>query len=421
MADPLWLKQFKGTTASFAGVPFTIEEIDMIFGRDLTLLDNKSGGFAAAFGQVDSSDSMQDQGRLPRQIDVTCAFYGSDYIDKRDAFITAIEREGVFSLILPNHDPMNVRAGRAVNRFSNRSGGYERIIVTFVKSEQSADPARASLGASLQPTQTINTSKAAEEGINDSKATFLAAFGTKLESGAKWVADASTKLTENVSDTINNTLGVGAIGDGLEAVTEASNALAQNATTLIYTPTVLANQINDAISALTFAFTQPINAFNAQLGMLENYGLIDSSTGETPTDQDAIDNNNSFVQIVNNIALAEAGRSAVLAEYVSLDDALKAKSRFEAAARAQQLQNGNTTGSDESYREISNIIALVSNHITAQEDLPSNIDISYPDSNPALVVAHDLYADSERGDELVSRNNVQNPLFLPQELTALSF
>lgn len=421
MSEPKWLQKFKGTTASFAGVTFTIEEIDMLFGRDLTLLDNKSGGFGAAFGQVDSSDSMQDQGKLPRQIDVTCSFSGSDYLDRRDAFIKAVEREGVFQLILPNHEPMNVRAGRAVNRFSNRSGGYERIIVTFVKSEQSADPARASLEQSLQPGATQNTEKAATEGIDDSKESFLSSFGTKLSSGAKWVSDAATDLTEKISTTINDTLGIGAIGDGLEAVTQAADTLAQNATDLIYAPTELANQINDTVSALTSAFNAPINAFNAQLDLLSNYGLIDDSAGATAVEQDVIDNNNSFVQIVNNIAVAEAGRAAVLAEYESFDAAQQAKSRYEAAARAQQLNNGNLAGYDDSYREIANIIALVTNHITAQADLPSNNDITYNDQNPAVVIAHDLYADADRGEEISTRNNVENPLFLPKELSILSY
>ena len=423
-----WQTELK--KATFGGVEFKVDTADLAFGRDVSTSEAQSGGFKTK-QDLDESQLSKDQKSkktffeggvagsgswitknipLPRVFTVVAHFSGLDYIDTRNKFINKIEEGRSLPLQLPTFDEINVYAGKAIVRYNNREGGYETIQVTFTQDQKQ-----------IQPKQRANTLGEALEQVDTSKQSFLAAFGTKLESGAQWVAEEATKLTEDVSLFVNDTLGVGAIGDGLEAVTNLSNQLAQNATELIYTPTVLADQINDTISALTFAFEQPINAFNAQLQLLENYGVIDNSVGATPTEQDAIDNNNSFVQIVNNTALAEAGRAAVLAEYDSLDDALKTKSRFEAAARAQQLQNGNAGGSDESYREISNIIALVSNHIIAQEDLPSNVDIEYPDSNTALSLAHDLYADSNRADEIVARNNVENPLFLPKELTVLSF
>jgi prophage DNA circulation protein len=407
-----WLTQLKD--ASYKGVPFKVDIADLQFGRDIEVSQTPTGQLISKETGEPIGGGLnpwvRDRGLLQKQFTVTAHFAGLNYLTERDAFIGAIENGGGGELQLPTFDPINVIAGKAAIQFNNKQGGFESIKVVFHRYE-----------LKVQPETSINTQKAATEGIDASKETFLASFGTKLESGAQWVAEASTNLTTNISTTINDTLGLGAVGDGLEAVTEASNTLAQNATTLIYTPTVLADQINDAVSALTFAFEQPINAFNAQLQMLENYGVVNNSAGSTPTEQDAIDNNNSFVMIVNNTALAEAGRAAVLEEYTTLDDAQRAKSRFEAAARAQQLLNGNTPGYEESYREISDIMALVSSHITAQGELPSNVDISYPDTNVSVVLAHDLYGDAERGAEIVNRNSVRNPLFLPTELTVLSF
>lgn len=44
--------------------------------------------------------------------------------------------------------------------------------------------------------------------------------------------------------------------------------------------------------------------------------------------------------------------------------------------------------------------------------------ISLPESEPALVVAYDRYADASRSEEIVTRNRVVNPLFLStQQIT----
>lgn len=410
---PDWLKQFHGTPASLDGVEFKIDNVTLTFGRNIKRLFIEQDD-ADPFATAESGDAfIKDSGKLPREFVLQCRFVGSDYIVRRDSFISLIEKGGIRQLILPNHNPIFVKAGRGVNKFSNREGGYEIVTVEFVQS--------ATELSGPFPSATINTEKAATEGIDDSKTSFLESFATKLSTGAQWVADASSDLTALVSTTINDTLGLGAVGDALEAVTEASETLAQNATTLIYTPTVLANQINDAVSALTLAFEQPANAFNAQIQLLQNYGIISTAVGATKAEQDAIDNNNAFVQMVNNAAITEAGRAAVLTDYDSLDDALLAKKRFEEAARLQQLNNGNVAGYDESYRELANVIALVSEHIIAQGDLPSNVDISYPDTNSSLVLAEDLYGDADRAPELVTRNKSRNPLFLPRDLTVLSF
>jgi prophage DNA circulation protein len=408
--EPEWLQRFKGTQASFSGVPFRIEEIDMIFGRDLTLQDNKTGGLAAAFGQVSASeDSIQDQGKLPRQLDILCSFYGDNYIEDRDNFIGAIEFGGIASLILPNHDPLSVRAGRAVNRFSNREGGTEKILVTFVQSSET-----------VQPVFVLDTAGAAIDAIDDRS--FIERFSSNLSSGATWVADASTTLTQKFSTDLLDTLGLGAAGDALDVVTAAAFTISQNATTLIYTPTTLANSISDTTEALTNAFQQPINAFNAQKQLFDSYGSGQATiSAGSSTAQDAIDNQDAFNQLVKNSALAEMGRAAVLAEYATLEDALRVKAQIEEAARLQQLANGSIEGQEQSYYEIANIVAAVSKHITEQGDLPTTLDLTFNEENVALVLAQDLYGNASRGDELVERNAARHPLFLPRELEVLSF
>jgi len=408
-----WRTQLK--SASLDSVPFKVDTAALKFGRNVTISETGTSRWSNNDGTSEDkgkSSWVTKDAPIPREFAITAHFSGDNYIDERDAFIAVCERGGAKILILPTYDPIEVFSKIGVVRFSNKGGGWEDVDVSFVQGKKT-----------IQPTETTNTEGTATVAVDDSKTNFIESFGTKLSSGAEWVSDDASEMTELVSTTINDTLGLGAVGDGLEAVTAASESLAQNATDLIYTPTALAGQINDTLTALTLAFSQPINAFNAQLQMFDDYGigLPNLGSAANPTEQDAIDNQNSFKQIVQNIAIAEAGRAAVLAEYDSLDEAQRTLSRYEAAARAQQLANGDTEGYDESYYEIANILALVSQHIVSQSDLPSSVDLTFPGANTALSLAQDLYGDSTRADEIVTRNEARHPLFLQTELEALSF
>jgi prophage DNA circulation protein len=403
--------------ASFKGKPFKVDIAELQFGFDIQAdtinvrpFEAKEGSEFSRLQGTESTPFVDVGERLPNQFTITAHFSGLNYKDARDDFIKAIREGGEGELILPTFSPITVVPGKAAVQFNNREGGWETIKVQFVE-----------FNAKQQPSESNNTQGAAIDGIDEEGTNIISQFGLALSSGATWVSDASTELTENVSETINDTLGLGAVGDGLEALTAASEELAQNATTLIYTPTVLADKIYDAVNALTFAFNQPTDAFNAQIQLFENYtnGQTVYPTASTETGQAVIDNQNSFNQIVQNLALAEAGRSAVLIDYTTQEEAQTALDTFESAVRIQQLENGNTSGGDENYFSLAEILSLVSAHITAQSNLPSLVEII--SGGTALALAEDLYGDAERADEIVDRNNVRNPLFLPRELEVLSF
>jgi prophage DNA circulation protein len=65
----------------------------------------------------------------------------------------------------------------------------------------------------------------------------------------------------------------------------------------------------------------------------------------------------------------------------------------------------------------SNVVAML--QLTAV-NLPSVEVIGFQRSLPSLVLAWQIYADSSRSDELISLNNVPNPLFMPLQVEILS-
>jgi prophage DNA circulation protein len=408
-----WREKFSGTVASFRGESFRIEDINMSFGRDLDRFYGKSeksdeGGFGKK--RKDTEPLVEDGGKLPREFDIVCFFSGNNYFVERDAFIKAIEDGNPGTLILPNHDPLTVRAGRAVNRFNSREGGFERILVTFVQTSEEAFE---------QPAQTVNTEKVADDAANASQSSIRAAF-SMVASTFEAAAVKSDQMVEAVSSTISTVM-AGGEGAPLDSILDSLDNMSNNARTLIQSPQTLALEITDTVDAITFAFTNPIDAFNSQVQLFEDYGLgLPFYPIDTPSDQDVDDNRTSMIQIVQNSALAGAGRSLAKAEFESLDDALLAKDSFDSAIREQQIANGDQEGYDDVYNSLTALQAAVAQHINDQENLPSNVILEYAAQVPTLVIAEDLYGDADRDQELVDRNAIRNPLFCKNQMSVLS-
>jgi hypothetical protein len=74
-----------------------------------------------------------------------------------------------------------------------------------------------------------------------------------------------------------------------------------------------------------------------------------------------------------------------------------------------------------SYQALIALHAAVSNHlITTARPLPRRIPFQFAAPLPSLVLAHRLYADPGRADEIVAENKIVHPLFCPPRGVALS-
>ena len=72
-------------------------------------------------------------------------------------------------------------------------------------------------------------------------------------------------------------------------------------------------------------------------------------------------------------------------------------------------------------RALTALFTAVQRHLSQTAlPLPRLVDYATPASLPALVLAHRLYADASRHDELARGNRVQHPLFMPTSGRALA-
>lgn len=123
--------------------------------------------------------------------------------------------------------------------------------------------------------------------------------------------------------------------------------------------------------------------------------------------------------LLRRAALTQVARAC--AGYVpnSYDDARALREQVCARFDAEILAAGNA-GRDQVYLAFRILRLAVSRDLQARGDpLPRLRKVAVPQSLPASVLAHTLYGDATRADDLVQRTNPVHPLFMPQTLTVL--
>jgi len=80
---------------------------------------------------------------------------------------------------------------------------------------------------------------------------------------------------------------------------------------------------------------------------------------------------------------------------------------------------GDTLHSELFMRFISLRGAVMRDLTERSRPLPSMMALTFPKSLPSLALAHRLYGDAGRADELIAENSVLHPGFMPRKITAL--
>jgi prophage DNA circulation protein len=407
-----WKDELK--PASFKGVPFRTDAASVEFGwttteratatADLKWKEGKEPVFEAA---SQSEDPAIDQGTKGARIfSIEAHFTGDDYLTNRESFIAAVEEGGPGILQLPLMKPINAFAARGTTQFSNTAGGFESVSITFI--ETTLKP---------KPDTETNQQREADNAAAEGEAASVSRF-SKLFSAA---TDGAAALAEKLSGKLMDVIGFGGAGDRFSDFVSKAMSLSENARTIIQTPQRFAEEIFDVIGDLTYAFTNPIDALNAQFFIFETFrdGLQTTLNG-SESRRRQVSNNLALALAVESACVMQTGIAAMNVEYATLGDALNVRSEFEQAVKTMRSRLGNADGYDGVYHALGSLLGSVTRFINDTANLPSALKIDFADRNPALVIAEDYYGDADRADELVRRNSVRNPLFCDREMEVLS-
>lgn len=394
--------------ASFRGVPFFVDGVEGEFGRRTVTHEYP----------LRDKPYVEDLGRRARSFNVEAYVLatpanGMNYMPGRDALIAAIEQAGPGVLVHPYLGELRVSiSGAAKLRETTAEGGMARFTLAFIESGEAAFP------ASGQNTRSVVSRKAdaAEAALIN---TFSKSFNVKGKPG--WVGASATALLKTASDYIGSLPSIARVDPGQMAeFLPAVATFKGSVETAAGTPGDLARSMLGVIDRVrNLGSAAGLRALSddsmRMLRKLFTFGETGSSTAvtsvpaTTASRQQQADNQQATVGMVQTFAVVAAARRASELDYAALQDATDV--RDELVGRLDGLMD--STESDEMYAALLSMRAAVVGDINARGAERARL-VSYTpiDTVPALVLAHQLYGDATRDEEIVSRNRVRHPGFV---------
>jgi prophage DNA circulation protein len=349
--------------ASIDNVPFFVEGAELGFGprKQITEYPQRDDVTGEGFGK----------GKHSHRIDAFVL--GENCFDARDALIDVLEKEGQRILIHPYFGRLTVDILDDCScTHSSQKGGYVKITFTAVKT-----------GISLK-----NTS------IEDTTAITLAA----IEAAGASVS-AQFALDYNMSDkpAFLAVSALDVLGKGLTAL----------------------RNVNGRLSAL-----QTSNAVDTALSSYQNVNTsmnaLPAVSGSTPHRLQQAKNQQAMQTMINSHTLL--GTLANITQASEIENANINESPFNSYQHAISVKNALLTAldaqaalaNDDAYAAIVVARAAFTRHIDRHGvNLMRVVTYTPKRSLPALVLAYQLYGDATYDADIITRNNIEHPLFVP--------
>lgn len=377
--------------ASFRGAPFSVKVADGQLGRR-TVVHEFPGK---------DIPYVEDMGRRGREYTIEAFVIGDDYMRARDALIKALEEPGPGELVHPYHGRLKVSVPQG--RWSERSdeGGMVTFSITF---QESSD-------TTAQPTVRADTQGA-------------------VDAAADAAADAATLDFSNIFtvDNLPEFMSAGASSDITSALDRINSIVASlltdttvmpdfirqftgmygKVTSLTRTPSRLAANLFGRVSGVRAVASQPAHAFRALSTLSDFKGAGSPIPAVTPARVQQAKNQAAITGLVRRAALIEAARASSAMEFASYDEAIATRDTL-----AERMDSEAASAPDTVYSTLTDLRVAVIKDITARgADLSRIVRFTPRGTLPALVVAHQIYGDAARADEIVARNRIRHPGFL---------
>jgi len=352
---------------------------------------------------------------------------GPDYMDARDVLIAALDKPGPGQLVHPYFGEMQVDALLGPVTQSLDFGGMATFDLTYFKSGPAANPqARTDTAAAV--------SRAADQAHLSNITDLVKDFD--VLGAASWVTDQAVALVNDGLGFIDGALAALPIADAISTVADVANAVLDIRSAVIVSirnPLKLGRELTGAIAGIGSATTTPLGAFREYERFFKSFDNLVPGTSSTGNGAQAAKNVSAWKQFMQTAATVEMARQisggtpfengtgdldvpVIVADqpvepgqFDSADQAVQARDNV--LARLDLLMN---TAGDDVFNSLLDLRASVIDDVRIRAaQLPSIRQYYLPSTTSSLVLAHRLYGDAERAKDLVARNNVKHPGFIP--------
>lgn len=384
MAD--WKDRYR--EGSFRGVDFLIQAHQMQGGRRKQ--DRE-------YAKRDNGNS-EDLGKRLKTFTLEIFVLGDDYFTQRDALIEALDTEGPGTLIHPYLGTKNVQAGNYTLSETIDEGRIARFSVEFSEAGEVKFPDQVEddLNATLSNAELVT---------ENSKNVFEQVFDTANQ--AAFVVQAAADGVNAVVDFMEDA--VSKVTDPIANLTFAISNIKASVNDLIKAPGELADRIAGMFQTLLDELDGDEETASRVLGQFSD--IDDSFTpviGDTPSREKQRGNQTALSNIAKEIALAGNAQSIVRIDFLSTNAALDAQ-REVVEGLDLQLE---LAEDDQLFQSIKDLQTSLTRALprTGTTEL---IDITPPQTIPAIVIAYSEFEDIDKETEIIDQNDIEHPGFVP--------
>lgn len=380
--------------ASFRGVPFFMDDHEARGGRR---------GTTHEYPQRDEPYA-EDTGRRARGYSFQAYVLGPDYMAARDALIEAMDQEGPGTLIHPYLGEVLVQPRNWSLRETTRRGGMATLRLSFDEAGENQFPSTAvASGNALQSSAGLAWEPVLTE--------FDGNWDVSL---ASWLQAEAEELVGQGVDSFEDSLSkFSAISGDAGEFTRSLQSMRSELSTLVTAPSQLATEVSSLLVSLASLPSSTAEGFQALVGLGAFSPLLVAFGQSTPARVQQSENETQFTALMRRGATIEAANLVADMSFASRTDARDVRDTITGLLDTE-ITTAGETGADDVFGALSALYAAVVLDLQARGATLALIrSITLAATEPALTIAHRLYQDASRDQEIIDRNRIWHPGFVP--------
>lgn len=371
-------------SANYRGVPFGVRASEDTTGRRLQE------------DEIPGRDTpiVRDFGRRGRVLTFDAFVVGADYLERAERLVdVCAERDTPGRLSLPYMQSTVVRPRECLRRESADDRGVARFQLTFVEVERLPAPTVRTGGQQALDAAATAVAAAAETVMVEDLTVTGVPNGVLTAAGDE-VARAGAALQA-----------IGAVRSATErAVTLARNAaqLVRDAQQLVLEPIMLGALLSESVEMVAATIGDAAASLNA-------YRDLASLVPRVHKDYLSTRNAKLVGDLTHFAAIAGWARAAGRVQWATYEDAVTARRRIE-----DDLDLVSGSIDDRVFASLAELRARLALQVPPPDrKLPHLRTLTLEHRTSAVLLAYRLYDDTTRAGEIVARNRIRHPSFLP--------